>query len=204
MKLLFEKKCIYLLLLEIILSLFTTIIGYDSNNLQKNIIYISVNFFIKVFIYYNVSKINNKLKIASFFILFNTIINIVITLILDMYNPIIIFNISLSDCLKIISSILGIPIAFFFYKGFEEFISEKTKSIILAYKFKKLIFPNIVACLLNLMLQIINLYGDPKIFPEIIEVQLLLLLGFSAFAIYLEILKIINLFKTAKELNSIR
>lgn len=203
MKILPEKKCIYLLLFEISLSLFIAVVvtifayGTDNNILQKNIFYQTVTFFITLFIYYNVSKINNALKIASFLIIFKTIINIIINVILP---KLMIFYFSLSNGFKIIYSLIGIPLAFFFYKGLEELVSKKTKNIILANKWKKLSKLNIILSILNFIICIYDLYGSNEFFSKNLKIYFLLSLALGGFAIYLGILEIIYLLKTAKEL----
>ena len=203
MKILPEKKCIYLLLFEISLSLFIAVViaifayGSDTNILQKSIFYQTVTFFITLFIYYNVSKINNALKIASFLIVFKTIINIIINVIFPKFM---IFYFSLSNGFKILYSLLGIPLAYFFYKGLEELVSKKTKNIVLANKWKKLLKLNLILSILNFIICIYDLYGNTEFFSENLIIYFLLSLVFGGFAIYLGILEIIYLFKTAKEL----
>lgn len=206
MKFLSEKKCMYFLffetLLAVLISFFVTIFTYggDNNILQKNFFYQIVSFSITLFIYLNITKINRELKIASFLIISKAFIDIIINVIIPLSTPIIIFKFFLGDVLEFISLSLNIPFSFYFYNGCALLVSQKTKNILLIDKWKGLVTPSIIIDLLGCILHIIKLYGNSLTYPQIPEITLALLFGLAAFAIYLEILRAIYLFKTAKAL----
>lgn len=206
MKFLSEKKCIYLLLIHTLLSVIVTIISLpltypdNANIIKENIPFQAISFLITLFIYLNISKINPELKIASFLIIIKAFISLCEITVLNMLPLTSFFSLPLSDILEFITLSLSIPIYFYLYNGWAILVSQKTKKIILTNKWKNLITPSITLGVISILLHINNLFGDPLIYPQIPEIPFVLLFGLMAFTVYLEILKTIYLFKTAKAL----
>ena len=206
MKFLSEKKRIYLLLVEVAFSIITVFIaaiftnGSNADVLKSNVFYQIVSFLLSLFIYFNLSNINSELKIASYLRILKVTLNIIINLILPLLTPIIILSFSLSDVLEIIIVAFEIPFAFFFFKGFSILVSQKIKNISLANKWKKLMTASVVLSVLNLLVFINNLYGGSAFFSENLIVEFVLSFGITIIGLSLEVLKIVYIFKTAKNL----
>lgn len=201
MKLLSEKKKIYFLLLEVFFSFITIIIAAafvnraDTNFLTRNIPFQATGFILITVIYFIVATINKGLKLAAVVKILKTFINFTLNLTLVCFPQILLINPMLIAILEFIIPITEIPFAYFFCKGFYDLVSQKTDDIVLANKWKKLLTANVILALFNFIAHIINSL-DTSCLPLV----LLFALVVAIYSLYIEILKIIYIIKTTKEL----
>ena len=206
MRFLSEKKKVYLLLTEAILTILTLIVGVFLANkvepdfLQTNIFYQIATFLIISFVYFNLSTINKKLCIAAILMISKMIINIIINFVLPNFTPIIIFGFFLTHLLGLVVAILDVIFVIYFYKGLSNLASVKTKNKVLVQKWNKLLIANIVVSIYNLIIYINGLYGNSIIPVDNTALTLLLTLAVSIYTIVLGILKIVYIIKTASAL----
>lgn len=197
MKLLSEKKKVYLLLLETFFSFITILIAIafvnraETDFLATNIPYQIIGFILIACIYFVIATINKELKYAAILKILKTFIN----LSLVCFPQILLMNPALITTLKFIVSIIEIPFAYFFYKGFYTLVSQKTNNVVLANGWKKLLTFNIVLAVLNLISHVNNLLDISSI-----SLVSIFALCVSIFSCYIGILKLIYILKTAKEL----
>lgn len=201
MKLLSEKKKVYLFLLEIIFSFVTVVIAAafiniaETDFLASNIAYQTIGFILISFIYFIATTINKEFKLASVFKISQTAINFFLKVALACFPQILIINPTLIKIFEFIIPILEIPFAYFFCKGFYELVSQKTKNIILANKWKKILTANVILAILNFISHIINFFEIASITPV-----LLFALVVAIYSICIGILKVIYILKTAQGL----
>ncbi|MBO5358403.1 MAG: hypothetical protein J6A78_03690 [Clostridia bacterium] len=201
MKLLSEKKKLYFLLLEVIFSFITIIIAAafvnraDTNFLARNIPFQATGFILITVIYFIVATINKGLKLAAIFKIFKTLISLVVSIIIVYFPEMLIMNPTIITVLEFIIPILEIPFAYFFCKGFYNLVSQKTNNIVLANKWKKLLTANVILAMLNFISHIINLLDISSLPPV-----LLFAIVTAIYSLYIEILKVIYIIKTTKEL----
>ena len=206
MRFLSEKKKVYLLLTEAILTILTLIVGVFLANkvepdfLQTNIFYQIATFFIISFVYFNLSTINKKLCIAAILMISKMIINIIINFVLPNFTPIIIFGLFLTHLLGLVVAFLDVVFVIYFYKGLSNLASVKTKNKVLVQKWDKLLIANVVVSIYNLIIYINGLYGNSIIPVDNTAITLLLTLAVSIYTIVLGILKIVYIIKTASAL----
>ena len=201
MKSLSEKKKVYLLLLEIFFSFVTVIIATafinsaDTDLLARNIPYQITGFVLIAFIYFVIATINKEFKLAATFKISKTVISFVVNMIVACFPQMLIINPTVIATLKFVIPILEIPFAYFFCKGFYNLVSQKTNNIVLANKWKKLLSANVVLAVFNFISHIINPL-DISSLPLV----LLFALGVVIYSLYIEVLKVIYIIKTTKEL----
>ena len=209
MKLLSEKRKIYLLLLEKIFPIITVVIagvfinGKDTDVLENSFIFQTLNLLITSFIYFNVGTLNNDLRIASILKIFKAGVNVIVNLILPNLISFFIFKYIFIDILEFVGILSAIPFAFFFYKGLSDFVLQKSENTTLANKWKKLLVPNIVLSVLGLIIHIKDLYSGSIGLTEnegIAFIVLLISLLALSFTVYLMVIEIIYIFKTANEI----
>ena len=210
MKQISKKICIYLLLIEPFFAIFTSVIvtvsayGTDPSFLKNSVIYQMINAVLVTFIYINVAKINKELKITSILTYFCLTIAVVSALVWNYFPQIILYNPYIVDILDFIASVLSIPLAYYFCKGFYVLVSENTKNVSLAEKWMKLLKSNIDLAVINLIFLIVNYFiGAYQLTENMAVTSIVLLVSFGVvvFGLYLTVLKIIYLLKTAKELS---
>lgn len=201
MKTLTEKKKVYLLLLETILSFATIVLvcflvnKVKTDFLATNVPYQVVSFGLILFIYLVVATLNKQFKLASIFNILSCGINLCLNLGTKYFPQILFINPSIISILRCVCAIFGIAFAYFFCKGFYNLVSQKTDNIVLANKWKKLLPFNVIVAALNFITVIINILAI-----ENLEFLLLFSLVGTVLSIYVGVCKLIYTIKTAKEL----
>ena len=112
------------------------------------------------------------------------------------FPQIFIINPTVITILEFVIPILEIPFAYFFCKGFYNLVSQKTNNIVLANKWKKLLTANIILAVLNFISHFINLL-DISSLPPVLFFALVVVI----YSLYIEVLKVIYIIKTTKELD---
>lgn len=206
MKNLSEKKKIFLLLLETFFQFFTLFIAIlfygkiDSDFLSKNLIYQSMAFIIFSFVYFNLLTINKNLKMASILKFVVLVINLIISLILSLFPEVFLMNIYTLDGLKFVSAAIEIPFVYFLYKGLSCLVLEKSKNKILALKLDKFLTANLIMVICNFIASLITLFELDEVLLFDLSFILIVSSALVIFSVVLSVLKIVYIFKIAKEI----
>lgn len=205
-----EKNSIYLLLIEPFFAIFTSIIvtvttyGTDSGILENNVVYHTINAILLTFIYINIAKINRELRITAILTYICLGIKILSVIILNYFPQILLYNPYIDNVFDLTISAMSIPMAYYFCKGFHLLVSQKTQNVSLAQKWSKLLKANVDLAVINLIFAIVNDVVVTNNLTENIAIASVIILvsfGVVVYGLYLLVLRIIYLLKTAKELS---